>query len=154
MRQGGLGHHTNYLQETEPGKFTILLKYIVAISAWYAATEGLAKIAVCLLYKRIFFAQKRLLIIIYMTMGIIIGSSISVGFAYLFGCSPFSAHWGSSEEQQNNCLDMDALTFWTTLPNIITDVVLLAVPIATVWKLRASLGMRVGLVLTFLCGSM
>lgn len=148
-----MGHHAGYLAETDPEKITTFLKYLVAMSTWYATTESLAKLAVCLLYKRI-FPQKSLHLIVNITMAILIGASIAGGLADLFGCTPFEAHWGSSEEQAEHCINTEMLFVWGSFPNIVTDAILLVVPIPTVWKLHASAGMRVGLVVTFLFGSM
>lgn len=154
MRIGGVGYHAGYLAETDPEKITTFWKFSLAVSTWYATTESLAKLAVCLLYKRIFFLQKPLHLIINITMAVLIGVSIAGGLAILFGCTPFETHWGSSEEQAEHCINTYMLFVWGSFPNIVTDAILLVVPIPTVWKLHASAGMRVGLVVTFLFGSM
>lgn len=153
MRNAGVGHHAAYLAETNPEALTSFFKYLVAMSTWYATTEGLAKFAICILYKRI-FVQKHMHLMINMTMCVLAGASIGGGLADLFGCTPFSAHWGTAEEQAEKCINTEALFVWGSFPNIVTDVVLMVLPMPTVWNLHASTGMRIGLIISFLFGSM
>lgn len=126
---------------------------MVALSTWYATTDGLAKIAVCLLYNQL-FPQRSIHITMYITISVIVCASVSGGLAGLFSCYPFSAHWGTAAEQAAHCINAEALFVWGSFPNIVTDVIILVVPIPVVWKLYASTGIRVGLIITFLFGSM
>ncbi|KAI1483618.1 hypothetical protein F4774DRAFT_366040 [Daldinia eschscholtzii] len=152
IKQAGVGHHVGYLLETNPEAVTTFFKYLVAMSTWYATTEGLAKLAICLLYKRL-FPSRMALIVINITMIVLVCASIAGGLADLFGCTPFSAHWGTPEEQATYCIDTEALFVWGSFPNIVTDVILLILPLPIVWNLHASTGFKVGLVITFLFGS-
>ncbi|KAF3003828.1 hypothetical protein G7054_g5470 [Neopestalotiopsis clavispora] len=152
VKQAGVGHHVEYLAETNPEAITTFFKYLVAMSTWYASTESLAKLAVCLLYKRV-FPQKPVIITINITMFILIGASIGGGLADLFGCTPFSAHWGSAEEQAKYCINTEALFVWGSFPNIVTDVIMLTLPMPIVWKLHTSKMLRLALVTTFLFGN-
>ncbi|KAF3765378.1 hypothetical protein M406DRAFT_27294, partial [Cryphonectria parasitica EP155] len=152
VRQGGVGKHAAYLSETEPETLTTFFKYLVAISTWYAATEGFAKLAVCLLYRRI-FPQRPVQFVIHITMGVLICTSLAVTLAILFDCMPFSAHWATTEGQISHCIDTESLYIWCSFPNIVTDVVLLLLPMPVLWNLKASAGMRIGVIITFLFGS-
>ncbi|KAH0591762.1 hypothetical protein MHUMG1_10494 [Metarhizium humberi] len=152
VKQAGVGHHAAYLAETNPETLVAFFKYLVAMSTWYATTEGLAKLAVCILYKRL-FPQRGIHIVINTTMLVLVGASVGGGLADLFGCTPFSAHWGTAEEQAAHCIDTEALFVWGSFPNIVTDVVLLVLPMPIVWGLHASVRLRLVLVLTFLFGS-
>ncbi|TVY41966.1 hypothetical protein LSUB1_G002430, partial [Lachnellula subtilissima] len=152
VKHAGVGQHASYLQETNPETITTFFKYMVALSTWYATTEGLAKIAVCLLYNQL-FPQRSIHITMYITISVLICASISGGLVGLFSCSPFSAHWGTAAEQATHCINREALFIWGSFPNIFTDVVILVVPIPVVWKLQASTGVEVGLIISFLFGS-
>lgn len=153
VKQAGVGRHVEFLLETNPEAITTFFKYLVAMSTWYASTESLAKLAVCLLYKRV-FPQKPVIVIINITMAILIGASVGGGLADLFGCTPFSAHWGTTEEQAAYCINTEALFVWGSFPNIVTDVVMLTLPMPIVWKLHTSKALRLALVTTFLFGNM
>lgn len=123
------------------------------MSTWYATTEGLAKLAVCILYKRI-FPQRAMVIIINITMFLLVGASLGGGLADLFGCTPFKAHWGTAEEQKAHCVNTEALFVWGSFPNIVTDVILLMLPMPMVWSLKVNNRLKIVLVMTFLFGSM
>jgi hypothetical protein len=43
---------------------------------------------------------------------------------------------------------------WFSIPNLVTDVAMLALPLPAIWTLKMSRGQKVGLTLTFLTGSM
>ncbi|KAI1812805.1 putative alpha-xylosidase [Poronia punctata] len=152
VKTAGVGHHVEYLLETDPHLVTNFLKYLVAISTWYATTESLAKLAICLLYKQL-FPQRGIHMIVNITMAVLIAASIAGALSDLFGCTPFSAHWGTPSEQAAHCIDTEALFVWGSFPNIVTDVVLLVIPIPIVLKLNATIGLKVGLMITFLFGS-
>jgi hypothetical protein len=128
-------------------------KYLVAISAWYTSTVSLGKLAICCFYRRL-FPQKPVLIVVGATAAVLIGNSIASTIVILAACKPFSANWGPVEVQATHCINKEALFVWATLPNILTDAVLLAVPIPIVLRLHASNGLKVGLLATFLFGSM
>lgn len=149
-----MGFHAGYLEAIDPERIIVFLKYLIVMVIWYAATDGLAKLAVCLLYKHIFSTQRTIQIVVNITMAIIVGTSVGGGLAYIFGCTPFSAHWGDNDDQNQHCIQTRMLFYWGSFPHIITDLILLVVPIPTIWKLKASVGMRVGLLVTFLFGSM
>ncbi|KAF2642483.1 hypothetical protein P280DRAFT_356199, partial [Massarina eburnea CBS 473.64] len=53
----------------------------------------------------------------------------------IFQCSPVSNTWKNMT--RNNCLDIQALFKWNCLPNVITDVFMLVLPIPKVWTLKA-----------------
>ncbi|KAI1175096.1 putative alpha-xylosidase [Nemania sp. FL0916] len=152
VKVAGVGHHVEYLLETDPVRVTNFFKFLVAISSWYASTESLAKIAVCFFYKQI-FPQRSIRLTVHITIGVLIAASIAGLFADLFSCTPFEAHWGTAAEQAAHCIDTEALFVWGSFPNILTDIVLLVLPIPIVWKLNASIGLRIGLIITFLFGS-
>ncbi|SPQ24469.1 9dc8e501-d636-4b41-b2a8-37bf5485b45f [Thermothielavioides terrestris] len=152
IKQAGAGYHVAYLEETSPETVVSFFKYLVAISAWYTSTVSLGKLAICCFYRRL-FPQKPVLIVVGATAAVLIGNSIASTIVILAACKPFSANWGPVEVQATHCINKEALFVWATLPNILTDAVLLAVPIPIVLRLHASNGLKVGLLATFLFGS-
>ncbi|KAF5872005.1 putative integral membrane protein, partial [Botrytis fragariae] len=149
---GGVRQHASYLAGTTLEAITTFFKCLVAMSTWYSSTEGLAKLAVCLLYKQL-FPQRSIHLIVNITMALLIGASVGGGLADLFGCTPFSSHWGTAEEQAKDCIDTEALFVWGSFPNILTNVIMLIIPLPVIWKLHASIWMIIGLLTTFLVGS-
>ncbi|KAK9779539.1 putative Integral membrane protein [Seiridium cardinale] len=151
VRQSAVGHHIGYLEETNPEAVTLFFKYLVAISAWYYATIWISKLAICLLYLRL-FPQKTVRVIMTFTAGVLISTSVASIIADLAACTPFSATWGPPEVQATHCINKEALFIWSTLPNIVTDVIMLVLPMPIVWRLHTSTQMKGALTVTFLIG--
>ncbi|KAI3343634.1 hypothetical protein F4824DRAFT_507434 [Ustulina deusta] len=150
--QGAVGYHTEYLEQTNPAAVTLFLKYLVAVSIWYVATIGISKLSICMLYRRL-FPQRSVFVILCITVGILIGTSIAGVFAGFLACRPFWTNWGPPSIQKTHCIDKQPLFVWSTLPNIITDVIMLAIPLPLVWRLQASTSLKIALTFTFLIGS-
>ncbi|KAK8104508.1 uncharacterized protein PG998_011541 [Apiospora kogelbergensis] len=152
VKQSAVGYHVWYLEETNPEAVTIFFKYLVAISSWYYATIWLSKIAILLLYRRL-FPQQSVHIIIYVTAAVLLATSIASLTTDLAACRPFSAQWAAPAVQKVHCLDKEAIFIWSTLPNIVTDLVMLILPLPIVWKLHTSTHMKGALTVTFVIGS-
>ncbi|KAI0869645.1 hypothetical protein GGS24DRAFT_147074 [Hypoxylon argillaceum] len=153
VKLGGVGCHIGYVVASNPELLTNLSKILLAVSTWYAATESLAKLAVCLFYKQVFIQRWVHWVVNITILALILTSVIGI-LIDLLACTPFSAHWGSAAEQAQHCrLDDMALSIWAPFSNTITDVVLLVIPIPILWHLNAPLRLRVSVILTFLLGS-
>ncbi|KAI1212190.1 uncharacterized protein F4807DRAFT_361876 [Annulohypoxylon truncatum] len=152
VRQGAVGYHAGYLEITNPELITVFLKYLVAISAWYFATIWPSKLAICVLYRRL-FPQRIVLVILCVTAGIFICTSIVSLIVDLAACRPFAAQWASASVQATQCLNKESLFIWSSLPNIITDAIMLSVPLPIVWRLHASTHLKAALTVTFAVGS-
>ncbi len=153
VRQGGVGLHVGYVAETNPETLVNFFKYLVVIPIWYHATVPLAKLAILMLYRRLFPGRK-MLIGVYITEALLICTAIASLVADFAACRPFEANWGPPEVQAVACINKQALFVWSTLPNIITDVVMLTLPLPVVWKLHTPTQLKVALTLTFLVGSL
>ncbi|KAI1500660.1 hypothetical protein F5X99DRAFT_232076 [Biscogniauxia marginata] len=153
VRQGAVGNHVGYLEETNPSAVTLFFKYLVAISAWYYVTISIPKLAICVLYQRL-FPKQSIFIVLCITAGIMICTSIASLIADLAACNPFSANWAPPQVQAVKCINKEALFIWSTFPNILTNVVILVMPLPVIWKLHASVQFKVALTMTFLIGSL
>ncbi|KAI0533110.1 hypothetical protein GGR58DRAFT_488033 [Xylaria digitata] len=152
IKQGGVGYHVEYLEETQPEKITIFLKYLVAESLWYLATIWIAKLSICILYRRL-FPQRLIYILLCIIVAILISTSLATVVALLAACRPFSANWGPPSIQQTRCIDKEPIFVWSTLPNVITDATMLVIPLPIVWKLHMATNIKIALTATFLIGS-
>lgn len=153
IKQAGVGYHVEWVVENHPEEVTSFFKYLLAISSWYWATIALSKLAICVFY-RVLFPQKSVLIILCITAGILICTSITSTIAGLAACQPFEAQWASTDVQAVKCFDKEKLYVWSTFPNIITDVVLLILPLPIIWKLNTSRQLKIALSGTFFLGGM
>ncbi|KAI0428703.1 hypothetical protein F5Y09DRAFT_357496 [Xylaria sp. FL1042] len=150
--QAGVGYHIDYLAETKPEKITLFFKYLVAFSVWYFSTITITKLAICKLYLTLF--PKRIIsVILYITVSILIVTPIATTISLLAACRPFSANWASSQVQSAHCLNKEAIFVLGSIPNIVTDVVLLAVPLPVIWGLEVTTKVKLALSFTFAVGS-
>ena len=77
-----------------------------------------------------------------------VGSMIA-GF---LGCIPLESIW-NLELPYRYCMDFEAWYRWSMLMNILTDVVMLILPLPVVWKMQTSTKIKIGLTITLATGS-
>jgi len=151
VHHGGVGYHVPYLEAHAPQKLTIWGKYLVALSVLYFAAVNIPKIAILILYGRL-FPNRSTRIIIKALLVVLISLTISNVVADLAACRPFKANWETNLPGAR-CIDKEAFFIWGSIPNIITDVVMLVLPMPMVWKLHTSKRIKLGLTITFAVGS-
>ncbi|KAI1379851.1 hypothetical protein F4677DRAFT_297159 [Hypoxylon crocopeplum] len=105
-----------------------------------------------MLYRRL-FPQRPVYIVLYITTGIMVSTAIASLIADLAACDPFSANWASPDIQATHCINKEALFVWSTFPNIVTDVIMLLLPLPIIWRLHTPTQLKVALTCTFLLGS-
>jgi len=148
---GGLGQHWLYLEENFPEKITRHLKDTWFIEILYLASVNVPRFAILLLYHRL-FTTKVIRRCIYTLAGIMethMVITLTIGFLM---CIPLHANWDYNMEHYK-CLNIQALQTWTGVPNIITDLCILILPLPVIWRLH-TLRFKVGLTFTFLVGSL
>ena len=110
------------------------------------------KLSILGFYLRI-FTKKPYRITAYVLGGIIIANGIAGVISSLCTCQPFAARWNLSIPNAH-CIDTVQYWRWISLANIITDVVMLVLPLPVVWTLQVSTTQKYGLTFIFLTGSM
>ncbi|KAI0020290.1 hypothetical protein F4780DRAFT_742769 [Xylariomycetidae sp. FL0641] len=151
VEKGGVGYHVTYLEETQPALVEAFFKYLIAVSAWYYVTISIPKLAILVVYRRL-FPQRSVFVTLCAVAGVLICTSIASLVADLAACVPFSANWAPPDVQAVKCIDKEALFIWSTFPNIVTDVIMLALPVPIVWKLHTSNRVKAALSVTFVIG--
>lgn len=117
-----------------------------------ALAFGVIKMSVLLLYRRLFvgrsFNQYSLVM-----CGVTLLWSLGFFFAFAFECGTDLAHyWTSAQTIEQYCVDTDALYVGFVISDVLTDVLILAIPIPIVWKLQMSFANKAGLTCIFLLG--
>ncbi|KAI0546921.1 hypothetical protein F4679DRAFT_555780 [Xylaria curta] len=85
---------------------------------------------------------------------IVISAALAAVVTSLAGCRPFSTRWTDfSADASKKCINY--LTLWraTSVPNIVTDVVMLILPQPVVWKLHLPKQQKLAVSLVFFLGS-
>lgn len=117
----------------------------------YKVVITLDKVAILLLYYRIFNVHRGFRIASHCVNTLIVTSGLAFIIATIFQCTPVSGVWSKGYEQMT-CIDSKA--FWISYAalNIVTDIILLAMPIRQVSRLQISTLDKVGLSLVFCTG--
>jgi hypothetical protein len=141
-----------YLKATNPSLIVIERKFRLGQAYLYVVTANLPKISILLLYRRLFATT--ILLAISNAMIVVLSLSITAKLILVsIVCRPFAANWNPNIPGER-CFDMKSVSAWSTLPNIITDVVMLLLPIPLIWSLHTRLRTKIQLTFTFALGSM
>ena len=112
---------------------------------------ALPKAAILYVYWRVFVGRCRLAIAV--AAFFVFGVFISGLFSAFFACSPSEAVWDVSVTP-DHCIDVNAFYRWIGVPNTMTDVAILVIPLPIVWRLHAATEQKISLTFAFFTGSM
>ena len=130
-----------------------------ALIVAYPLACAFPKLSICLLYLRVFRHRPSR----FVTYGVAIYTIMNAFSFFIAGvlmCNPPSAYWNAYVQGRDptianaTCVNTQAMSIATNPPNIASDLVLLFLPLPTVWKVQTSVMSRVGLMLTFFAGSL
>ncbi|KAF2252600.1 hypothetical protein BU26DRAFT_394231, partial [Trematosphaeria pertusa] len=151
VKKAGTGRHMDYILMTDPGKITEHYKGIMINEVLHPAAVAFPKLVVVLLFLRVF--TNRLERYAAWTLVAAVGATwFSFTVASCFQCTPFAYNWDKTIPG-GKCFNVIAFAYSSSVPNIVTDVAVLFLPIRTVLDLKVSIGRRIGLLLIFLTGS-
>ena len=125
--------------------------------AWlilYGISVGLSKLAILLLYLRVFTSQMRTFTLMLTMVGIVvIGTGIANTFIVIFQCSPVPYAWDKTIEG-GKCFNELSFARFMAIPNVVDGFVMLVMPIPLVWRLELAVQQKIALTATFLHGIM
>ncbi|ORY12762.1 hypothetical protein BCR34DRAFT_482258 [Clohesyomyces aquaticus] len=151
VKKAGTGRHMAYIQMTDSAKLPEHYKGIMIIEMLHLPAVAFSKLCVVVLYLRVFtnkYARMATWVLIYA----IIATWLSYTVAACFQCTPFAFNWDKSIPN-GRCFNVFIFSQSSSVPNIVTDFVVLLLPIRTVMELKISMGRRIGLLAIFLTGS-
>lgn len=114
-------------------------------------TFGLTKLSVLLFYKRVFRGNTFNAAV--WTMISIIGVwSVAFFFANLLQCYPISTNWEASGGQVTSCINTNMMYLAQAWTDVLTDLMILSLPIPCIWALQMPARHKVGVTAIFLLG--
>jgi rhodopsin domain-containing protein len=146
--ENGYGMHKADLKKSE---LTLALKYFFIAQTPYKITVGLNKVAIILLYLRIFIS-KNFRIAAYVVLFILTAWTIGTVGATIGQCVPIQAAWDKNVKAQ--CINSDRFWVAYAVGNILTDVLVLALPIPSILSLKLNMRDKVLLCGIFLLGGL
>ena len=152
VKYGGVGRHFDALEQVDPGRIVIYWKYLLEVSVYYFATVAIPKLAILALYLRL-FTPRPYRRVVYALFAIVIITGIVTPITALNLCHPFAYNWDRTIPG-GHCVNENAFYRWGSMPNIVTDIVMLILPMPIVWRLHISTRLKVGLTIAFATGSL
>ncbi|KAF2183129.1 hypothetical protein K469DRAFT_499974, partial [Zopfia rhizophila CBS 207.26] len=147
VKIGGAGIH---LRALELHTISNALKLQTALQIVCPLTTSLTKLAVCCFFLHIFGLTSRTYQHVIKGTFILILCVLFVQVLIPFAnCKPFSYTWNKMID--GKCA-MDGIVLWRylSIPNIVTDVIMVAIPIPALYKLHVSVATKIGLCVCFL----
>lgn len=127
-------------------------QYDYVISVLYPIASTLPKLSVCTLYLRIFKVKRGLYRLTCGVIAFLIGNAIAWLIPTIFVCSPIRTFW-SHRGASGKCLNWPIFGTWISLPNIVSDLLILVLPMRTLWRTQMKPAKKLGLMVTFATGS-
>ncbi len=97
---------------------------------------GLVKVSILLMYLRIFNTTRWFRLIVYGTMFVVVGVHFGCIVGYLCQNRPISAYWDPVRDEATEWVSMDNPIIALAVITIITDVIVLILPIPITWRLH------------------
>ncbi|KAJ6035303.1 uncharacterized protein N7446_010062 [Penicillium canescens] len=162
----GMGRHADVLPE---GNIVIIAKVrskrkpdtnsdpqidiyqlLMSFECVYCMTLGIVKISILLMYARI-FPTRGFRIAAIILGSIVIGWAVAIICVSVFQCAPIAKAWNPT--LSGTCIDLKGSFIGNAVPNILTDIAILALPVHVVWGLHATVTHRLSVIAVFLLGS-
>jgi hypothetical protein len=150
VKYGGVGRHLHYVSKQQ--RIEWLKSTYLAIPLLYIFSVSLPKLAIIHIYLQI-FTDKYLRLCCWATGAILVIGPVALIPAIALQCRPAGYLWNKSIPG-GHCVNQAHLIRYASLPNVVTDVFMLIIPIPLTWTLHASVKVKIGLLLTFLVGSL
>ncbi|RMJ20117.1 hypothetical protein CDV36_000183 [Fusarium kuroshium] len=144
--QNGYGMHKADLTKPELG---MALKMFFIAQTPYKVTVCLNKVAAILLYLRL-FPTKTFRMASFVVMGIIVSWSIGGVCATIWQCIPIEGAWNKAIDAK--CIDSNKFWIAYAVMNILTDIMVLTLPIGPIMRLQMNMRERLMLCGVFLLG--
>ncbi|GFZ48389.1 hypothetical protein JCM24511_06137 [Saitozyma sp. JCM 24511] len=135
--------------EIKPEWFTPLKQCTYAFTVLYNPAIVATKTAILILYYRIAAAHQFLRCASLFTMTVINIAGIVLTFIYIFQCRPVDAAFSMVD---GTCIDIVAVYLSSMPINVLTDIVILLLPLPILTSLRMEFREKVILVATFIVG--
>ncbi|KAF5010821.1 hypothetical protein FDECE_3030 [Fusarium decemcellulare] len=147
MISHGLGKHAITVADADQ---VVFFKLLLAFECIYVTAVMLVKFALLQMYLRI-FPSRGFRLGAAIIAAIVVAWWISIVAVSIFQCSPIKKAWLPLID--GTCINLKASFIANAIPNIGTDIAILAMPMGQVWKLHANFAQRLSLCIMFLLGS-
>ncbi len=147
----GVGRHFAYLIQYDPSAMKTFLRLGSGQEIIYMFSIVFPKIAILTLYLRVLNDRlaRALTWATIATLLLFFLAGVTVSFSI---CRPYAFKWDKTIN--GYCGDIMAGYRAVSIPSIVTDLLILIIPIPPIWRLQLNRGKKTGVFLTFLIGSL
>ncbi|PWY90016.1 hypothetical protein BO70DRAFT_415451 [Aspergillus heteromorphus CBS 117.55] len=145
----GLGIHEWDLTAAEYNKS---LRILLAGAITYIPALGLSKIALIILYYRLSDMQRRWKTTLWTISSLVVLYILVLDWLLIFGCKPIHKAWNTTVE--GTCISRAGVFMAGASASIVTDIVLLVIPLPIIARLKMKSRKRFGLALMFGLGGL
>lgn len=151
MKSGGIGRHIAVVLEIHPEKVVILEKLEIAYEVCYILAVTFPKLSMLCLFLRIFVTRWSrngcYMLIAFLSLTAFANITVAI-----LQCIPLHRAWDPASG--GHCINQNAWWCWGSLPNIISDILIIALPFPVIAKSQISWKDKIGIAVTFTVGSM
>lgn len=128
-----------------------VLKLLLGFECMYVTAVALIKFSLLAMYLRI-FPSRGFKIAAWIIGGTVLSWWIAIVLVCIFQCNPIYVAWEPWEAGQ--CINLKGSFIGNAVPNIITDIAILIMPVKQVWALHTAPAQKISLICTFGLGSL
>ncbi|KAE8313314.1 hypothetical protein BDV41DRAFT_576790 [Aspergillus transmontanensis] len=149
---GMIHHGLGYNKEDLPAESSLMVaKLLYVFEILYVINLLTIKLSILMMYRRIFTNISRLFRVGAMICGAVV-TLWATAFvpAAIFQCTPVARAWDI--DIPGHCINLQLGFYCVALPNILTDIAILSLPIRSCWQLHRSVLYRLSLIGVFMLG--
>ncbi|KAJ6086231.1 hypothetical protein N7486_010512 [Penicillium sp. IBT 16267x] len=140
----GMGKHIIYISSAK-----WLTLSITIAEALYCFTMMSTKAAILMFYRRI-FPQKRFHVLVWVLLVVVISYNLASMFATVMQCMPVEHQWDPSVPA--TCIAYFSVVIYSGVTTVVTDFIILGMPIPLIYTLQVSKDKKRGLMVVFSWG--
>ncbi|KAF2107409.1 hypothetical protein BDV96DRAFT_506119 [Lophiotrema nucula] len=147
VKIGGAGHHMPAL---EPSTIQTLFKLLTAHQIICPLTTSLTKLGILVLFNQILSRTSQLYKrAIQVTFVLVLLTAIVQVLIPFGNCKPFAFNWNKTIEGGSCAFNDLALWRYLTIPNVITTIMMVVIPLPAMYRLQVSTATKAALYLVF-----
>ncbi|CAF3545085.1 unnamed protein product [Fusarium graminearum] len=156
----GIGHHAlmsafgQDIWQVNAEDLSHALKLFWIDCPFYSLLMGMTKVTIILFYIRLCHVYTRFCQACWAVIIIVCLNTVIFMFLNIFQCTPIHWNWNrfSGNDVDFQCMDLNKLQWSINITNIIFDVVVLALPIPLVWRMRSTFRRKLAIIFMFSLG--
>ncbi|KAF9880814.1 integral membrane protein [Colletotrichum karsti] len=151
VTQGGVGYlFREIIPKHGRGPIIKFLQLLVVQQILWAVSLSLCKISILHLYTKLFSVRRMVLAARIMALFTVIWTAVAVLVAF-FICIPLSDNW-LLDLKNRNCGNQPAADGTLGVVNLMTDIIVLLMPVSYLWSLQLERFKKIALIATFSLG--